>query len=220
MIKRFLTLALLAFPLAAFSATYTYNGPNYPLVNNSAAAPCGAGVCAQFKATMHLSGNFSTQQPLAVNLPNADIAPLIAAYSFTDGVNTFSNTDPASGLVFATASTDHTGAIVAIYIRATRWQGGAQALGGRVDIINLPWDTAANAICSSLNAVGTCDAVTLDFANSSYAAAGGTWVGSVGSWTVASQVASATPTSVPVNSPLALAMGILLMVGLRIFART
>ena len=88
--------ALLALP--ALADTYTFTGTNYTSAYLSAPGPTGG-----FTAAMRPTGSFTTSAPLPPNMPLTAIGPgaspeLVTAWSFSDGMNTFTNAN--SGLIY------------------------------------------------------------------------------------------------------------------------
>ena len=104
---------VLSLPLMA-SSVYTYTGNDFT-----------SATTLLYSTSDSVSGSFTVASPLAANLVaggSGDITPL--SYSFTDGVQTFTNASPPNDAVDFEFSTDPTGAI-------TRWfvfleGGGAQ----------------------------------------------------------------------------------------------
>lgn len=150
-------LALTLACAAAQATTYQYTGAAFSTRVNYTAAPCTAGSCANFTPGTSGSGTFSTAAPLAASLPPAtDIAPDITQFSFSDGLTSYSSSDPSTHLMRAYAATDAAGNITAIDIYVQRWQTGSpQAVGGRVDTLVLG-QASANAFHNSpCNAYGS-----------------------------------------------------------------
>ena len=96
---------------AACATTYTYTGQTY----NFAGAP--------YTTSMSITGTFTTASPLPANMAITDIGPngtnLVTAWSFTDGINSYTQ---ANSVVFPQGGTfrigtDGTGSIVSFYIQ-------------------------------------------------------------------------------------------------------
>lgn len=211
MIKRLLALALISVPLAASAATYSYVGVPYlpASINNYTAAPCGAGTCADFLPTMYQSGSFTTSATLGANLNNSNISHLITSYNFSDGLHVFSGTtiqpSPLGPYVFTDANGDITGGSF-FFIK---WQGPGQAVNDRVESIAVGLQSSANLICGNVNA-GECLFASSDSSSSQAGANGGVWTTSL---------SAVSPTAVPVDSPLALALLVLVVAGMAITLR-
>ena len=119
-----LSLLLAGFAVPASATTYTYTGALYsslvPFI-----PPCTAGTCANYTLSMRLTGSFTTAAPLAANLSNANIRALVTSYSFNDGINTYSNSDPNSRIINFEASTDGSGApTTGMFISLDEWITG------------------------------------------------------------------------------------------------
>lgn len=149
----------------AQAATYQYTGASFTNFGNYTAAPCAAGSCANFTTAMAATGTFSTVVPLAASLPpGTDISADITAFSFSDGLTTYSSSDPTARLMYAIAETDATGAVTAIAISLRRWQTGTPAaVGGRIDMLSIsPTGISGfhNAYCEALRETLTKAAAT------------------------------------------------------------
>jgi len=103
-----LTLLLAGLALPALATTYTYAGASYTSTNPFI-PPCAAGLCANYTTAMRLTGSFTTATPLAADLANVDIRAQVTAFSFTDGINTYSSSDPNARMILFNASTDSAG---------------------------------------------------------------------------------------------------------------
>ncbi|MBD9392944.1 Ig domain-containing protein [Acidovorax sp. ACV01] len=141
----------------ALAATYTYIGATY--TSNSISpftAPCATPTCADFTTTMRQTGSFTTAVPLAANLNHADILPLITSYSFNDGLYQYSSTASGDNMLFAFASTDSAGNIVASDIQIFQWQTASHGLNDRVNAITVDAVSRSNTPCPSLESPGVC----------------------------------------------------------------
>ena len=95
---------------------------NYTLLINFTL--CVTGPCQNFNTGLGASGSFTTSAPLAANLAGANIAPLVTAFSFSDGIHTYSSADPAARIFLFNVSTNASGAITTTDIRIQRWLTG------------------------------------------------------------------------------------------------
>ena len=182
-------LALCALLFASFTAsaaaTYTFTAANYD-ATLPFTAPCGAGSCANYTLSMNASGTFSGPSRLAPNLVAVDITAVLTSYSFTDGLTTFSSSDPNSRLFQFIVTTDATGAITAVNIVLERWEtaGGAHVAGDRFDLTQFTGtgqvNSNHNVVCNAVGVSpgGTADSCTAAAAdtNSSAASAAGAGV--------------------------------------------
>ena len=118
-----LALALTMTAGPALAETYRFTGANYIVISNE----CSAGPsCPPYTNAMSLSGSFSTAAPLAANLPaGTEITAQVTAYSFSDGVNTYSSADPDARIRTFQVGTDGLGNIAAENIQLTRWLTGS-----------------------------------------------------------------------------------------------
>ena len=100
---------------SAWATTYTYVGPNFQFTGGVGYTTSGS-----------ITGTFTTASPLAANLPLTDIGPapgglnLVTAWSFTDGVNTYTqaNSIPFGNLfAYFRVQTDALGNINVFYIQ-------------------------------------------------------------------------------------------------------
>lgn len=105
---------------SAQATTYTYVGATNVAFNDFTV--CEAGPCANFTNAMRLQGSFTTSAPLAAGLTNASIVPILTDFSFNNGLQTISRSDPNVVLEGATVSTDGSGAITSFGMGAHRWR--------------------------------------------------------------------------------------------------
>jgi|GEM_PF-823195 len=185
---------------AASATTYAFTGPTYTSIGNAAA--CTVGPCASYTTAMRVTGFFTTNAPLAANLSAANIYGQITAYSFTDGINTWTKSTGGAGnnrLVYLGVSTDASGNIIAATTNfdAYLWLSADHTTTGRVSFLagnlNQP---RHNLTCGS---VGTgadgntddCVTPTNDVANGSSASA------ALGVWTTVPDITSLNPSSGP-----------------------
>ncbi|MBK6960369.1 MAG: IPTL-CTERM sorting domain-containing protein [Gammaproteobacteria bacterium] len=111
-----LALACLCLSPSLWAATYSYQGPTYASKIDFT-SPCGTGPCANYALGQNITGQFTTAAPLPPNLFFADVHANVTSYSFTDGVNSYSSSDPNTRLHVFAISTDAAGNILA----ATSW---------------------------------------------------------------------------------------------------
>ena len=212
MTKTLALLALAAFAHAgAWAATYTFSGPLYGNPHDYT-APCatGPGTCANFTTAMRQAGHFTTSQPLPANLSNADIAPYITWYDFSDGVTSYSQNGINTRMAYAKASTDAAGQIVDTDIVFIWWQTAGHGAGDRLSYMSVNMASYFNRTCVSLSGPGICQSFT-DGGAASHAFAHGS-----GGWTsdlpVAAGPGGVQP--VPVDNPFALALAAAGLLGL------
>ena len=159
-IRFFLAAVALVLPLSmnAESFTYTYTGStfNFSTVNNQIQNPPGT-VAAPYSTSDSVTGTFTINAPVD-NLSNAvffDNGP----FSFTDGVQTLSNTNGAD--LFVEISTDANGNI-------TSYNIGAQSTSDLNDFITIgssgspasfgKFDTGSEIVSAGTNTFGTMSA--------------------------------------------------------------
>ena len=144
-------------PTTLFATTYSYtSGGNYIEF-------LGAPI---YNSTMRITGSVTTSSPLPANLSAADIGPtgsnLLTAWSFNDGINTYTNANSALGFGPVTATTNASGNItdftIAVFTPKVAVLG--QATSG-VSIYGLPTAysnvfcaVVVNNACNSLNGGG------------------------------------------------------------------
>ena len=85
---------------------------------------CNTGPCQNFNTGIGASGSFTTSAPLPANMAVVNIAPLVTAFSFSDGIHTYSSADPAVRIFLVHVGTNPAGAITATDIRIQRWLTG------------------------------------------------------------------------------------------------
>lgn len=84
-----------------------------------------SGSCQNFSFLMGGSGSFTTSTRLGSNLVNASITPLVSAFTFTNGIDTFSGIDPEVYVKNFLVSTDASGAITSTSISVFKWISGS-----------------------------------------------------------------------------------------------
>ncbi len=181
---RFLALlaSFVVSPVLAANYVYTnsyYFDTFYPY------AACTIGSCANYAASMRVTGSFSTAAPLPAMLNFADIRGSITSFSINDGVNTISSSDPAARVQAARIWTDANGAVTQAQFVFQQWTSGtngAHAVGDRLNIIEHDspgiQDYVLNNVACSAMAGDACSTFTFD-RNSSYGFiedTTGTWV--------------------------------------------
>jgi hypothetical protein len=122
MLRHFLLLAAVSVPGLSAAVTYTYTGPNYSHVVPFTS--CTVGTCANFTTSMNVQGSFTTSVPLPANLTSQDVSAQLLSYSFTDGLDTFTNTNPNSRIWFFSVSTDGFGRITLYAATIQVWISG------------------------------------------------------------------------------------------------
>lgn len=105
------------------STTYTFAGANYTSTTNF--TTCTNGPCASFTTTMHVSGSFTLSTPLAPNLSFYSPTGQLTSFSFSNGITTFSSSDPNSRLANFLVSTDSAGNITNTILDLDEWQTGS-----------------------------------------------------------------------------------------------
>ncbi len=160
MMRALLLLAAML-PSTLFATTYSYTSGNYVEF-------LGAPI---YNSTMRITGSVTTNAPLPGSLSTANIGPtgsnLLVAWSFNDGINTYTNADSALGFGPVTATTDSSGNItdfqIAVFTPKVAVIG--EAMSG-VSIYGLPTAysnvfcaVVANNACDSLNGGGDTAAI-------------------------------------------------------------
>ncbi|KRD22113.1 MULTISPECIES: IPTL-CTERM sorting domain-containing protein [Acidovorax] len=215
--KTLLLLAALFVQASAWAATYTYAGPPYSATNLHNYTNCipGFGNCGTYTTAMAQAGSFTTAAPLPGNLNFTDITAQVTSFSFSDGLTTYSSSDPQVTLVSVMATT--TGGILEFGVIVQRWQASApHAVGDHLDQMNIHLGGSHNAECQTVPVSTTQGAIMC----------GTTYVGDVysswhdtntgGVWTLAA-TPPAAPTAVPTLGEwgLVLLAGLLAALGLR-----
>lgn len=127
MVRLFIFSVMLFFSYAwdALATTYVYTGLNYNSVTDFT-PPCTTGPCSNYTMSMKASGYFTTATPLPPNLVGSTIAASdVTSYSFSDGINTYTNTDPNARIHRIQAlTTDASGRLTGYQIMFELWQSG------------------------------------------------------------------------------------------------
>ena len=216
--------ATLCVPTGAWAATYSYIAYPYDPAQlySYTNASCGEGSCANFTAAMAPTATITTTVPLAPNLVNTDItlSATVSAFSAFDGLTTYNYNayddpslpanDPLVRLYQITVTTNAAGQLTEMRLLALRWQNPGPHTGSntRIDALYTSPNGGAyhNVRCTSVDIEDRCN----------------TWEGP-GTYDGNSSTASigALPPavvtgaqSVPVDSPLALGMTALAMLGM------
>ena len=135
---------ILAFALPpAWGATCSYVGLPYTtdiayLQNYT--PPCSTGSCASYTGSMQVTGYIITIAPIPASQTNLEITLSITSFYFSDGVHTFSSTDPlVDALSPFIANTDAVGNITSLSAIFGHWQSSVvpHAVGSRLDYVEL-----------------------------------------------------------------------------------
>ena len=173
----------------------TYYVASGPYTTRFPHTTCGTGICADYPLGARITGSFTTAEPLPPNLATTEVSGLVTAYSFSDGVSTYANTDANARIGAFGLSTDAGGLPSMQQVQLQLWQaaGPHNAGNDRFDLLQMTANAGAgtNVGCSSF---GT-----------SQAGAADACVAFLGS-TDTSQAVSALPTRTAIGVPLPLAL--------------
>ena len=206
----FVAIAALGVTGASAAVTYTYTGSNFNFTRPFTS--CTAGPCGNFTTSMSVTGSFTLGSALTPNVTFQDIASQVIAYSFSNGITTFTNKDPNARLFEIAVSTDANALLTNALVILEVWQSGTSphAVGDRFALLQIAPGISAganNAPCSAVanlpsGAADVCTGVVPDAATS----IGSTTVG--GTWS-----AGATPVATPALGEVGTAcLAILLMI--------
>ena len=120
------------------AATYSFTSSNYGTITNF--TTCATGPCANYTSSMKISGSFTVATALGPNFSGAtDISSQVTAYTFSDGINTYTNTDSNARLYQFSVVTDGSGNITIASLLIERWQSGSSphSVGDRVALVNM-----------------------------------------------------------------------------------
>jgi hypothetical protein len=120
------------------AATYNFTSSNFATITNF--TTCTTGPCANYTSAMKISGSFTVATALGPNFSGAtDISSQVTAYSFSDGLVTYTNTDANARLYQFNVATDASGNISVASLLIERWQSGTSphSVGDRVALVNL-----------------------------------------------------------------------------------
>jgi len=226
-----LSLALLATAAVPASATttYVYAGSPYAVFYDNCAPPGDptAGPCVTYTAAMSAHGSFTLNTPLPPNFGPADISTRSdLVWSFSDGVNTYTGTDPQALIEPGgfKVQTDATG--VPIYsgtvIAVDRWQTTAAA-NNYFDILDIGYRPYSPPVGDYGNTGWKCFVVVGNNCNSSNYGPNIANAASAaaGTWTVIASAAPVAPVAAPslARSTLVSLIGALLATGALLFRR-
>ncbi len=118
------------------ATTYTFTSANYNSTSTFT-SPCSAGPCANYTTAMNITGSFTIASPLAANLSDSEIATQVTSYSFSDGINTYSNTNPNVRIFEFLIFTDANGQITGsnIYLELFQTGSSPHSPGDRVALV-------------------------------------------------------------------------------------
>jgi len=183
-----LSAALVA--LSAQAADYVYVGGTYTAATITNNSTCGATQqCGQFNTSQRITGYFSTAAPLAPNLSEVNIQPLLTGYAFSNSVISIAMGDAAARAHTFRVTTDASGHITNASIALERWTdpvNAPHAVGARFNFIGISSvgdGSNINTYCTdpaTTSADGTpdvCDAPGTDSATSSAnGGSGAAWI--------------------------------------------
>ncbi len=169
---------------SGWAATYTFTTPDYTSTTDF--TNCTTGPCMNYTTSMNTSGSFTVATPLGPNLTNSNIASLVTSYSFSDGINTYSNTNPNSRLFEFLVSTDASGNISNTLLALQDWQSGTSphSANDRIAFLVIDMGSSAtnNSYCShvepapSSGVADSCSFLNSDTASSDAFVMTGTWM--------------------------------------------
>lgn len=101
--------------------------------------PCRVGTCTNYGGDTKVSGSFVTSNRLQPNLVGAEIYPNLLGYTFTDGVNTYSSSNPDGRVHSFLVWTSDTGAVITQSIWLVTWTSGPtpHKQGDRINSLTL-----------------------------------------------------------------------------------
>ena len=107
-----------------YTVTKTGGYTNFANYNHNVS--CANAFCADFTTSMGISGTFTTSSPLEVNLNNALLdgqngRPSVVSFSFSDGLTTYSSSDPKVAIYQFGLYTNSSGVIPYADIILERW---------------------------------------------------------------------------------------------------
>ena len=140
-----LAVGLLAGPLAAGAATLTYTGNNFTRINNFGGPSIPP---VPYTTADKITGSLEIAAPLASNLTEAVITP--TSFTFTDGVNTYTNGNAGSDFRFWT---NGSGEIIFWHVNLQKYNpevggGTFQRLDAQKVDIFIPVDLAQDVFCA------------------------------------------------------------------------
>lgn len=214
--KKLLPILILAAcaPAGAWAATYSYTGDPYTAPTLQNYTNCTQGSCGNFTTAMNQTGWFTTAAPLPANLSDVDITALITAFSFSDGLTTYSS---AAGdtLYRGWADTTASGTFTDARLVLIHWQAPApHAVGDRVDMLFLHQGGLHNYDCTQVTG-NVCNQPLPDAASSNIQNAPFT----SGIWAVTGVPAAPAAQVVPADNPFALTLTAAGLLGLALRMR-
>ena len=149
----------------AQATTYAATAPNYTTLVNFTS--CDAGPCSNYSTAMSPSGWLTTSAPLAANLTNFSVEPVLAGFSFSDGLNTYASTDPSTVVFRFLVSTDASGSITWADMLLQRWLTGTapHALQDRISWMS-SGQAFHNLACTGLTTGDRCATALRDASHS------------------------------------------------------
>ncbi len=169
---------------SGWAATYTFTSGDYTGISDFTS--CTTGPCMNYTTSMSASGSFTVPTPLGPNLNNSNIASQVTSYSFSDGINTYSNTNPNSLVYEFMVSTNANGNISSANILLEDWQSGTSPhiVNDRIAFLQINIAGIAvsnNGHCGNLvtapsGVADACNVLDADTATSIAGVLGGTWM--------------------------------------------
>ncbi len=100
---------------------------------------CPAGPCQNYSRSSKVSGYFVTSERIPPNTWSVDVSDKVTHYHFTDGINTYSSSNPNSRISGFFVNTSSTGDLQASLISIQSWLTGTapHTLGDRVSYMSL-----------------------------------------------------------------------------------
>lgn len=149
----------------AWASTYVFTSAAYDTVLDYTACTTVPSLCNNFPPTARVTLTFSTSIPLDPNLAGDDITALVTAYVLTDGVNTYSSSDPASRVYLPIdVATNGSGQVTDINLLVQRWLTGASShtAADRFSYVFIVGSTGVARNNLGCNTVGTSPGGTSD----------------------------------------------------------
>jgi hypothetical protein len=212
------------------TTTYVYVGAPYAVFYTSCTPPGDptAGPCVAYTAAMNAHGSFTLDTPLPPNFGPADISTRSdLVWSFSDGVNTYTGTDPQSLIEPAGFKVQTDAAGVPVFsgtvIAVDRWQTTA-APNNYFDILNIGYRPYSPPVGDYGNTGWKCFVVVGNNCNSSNYGPNIANAASAaaGTWSVIASAAPVTPVAAPslTRSMMLLLIGALFATAAFLFRRT
>lgn len=118
--------------VANAQVTYTATVGNYTSLGDYTSCT-GVVPCANYTTAMKQTGSFTVAAALAPNLASADVTGSVTSYSFSDGINTYSNTNPDDRILAFVVATDASGNITGSTIYFEKWLSGTNGSHAPLD---------------------------------------------------------------------------------------